>query len=82
MEGENVLQNLLQCPLSGGQRGGERESILLWKLEAADRKETDKGKDGVKMNQVGASKRLGTLTECRQNFEKAKEVNMRAGLGH
>jgi hypothetical protein len=65
---ENVRQNLLQWPLSGEQRGGERESRLLWKWEAADRKETDKGKDGLKTNQVGARKRLGTLTECRQNF--------------
>jgi len=55
---------------------------LLWKLEAADRKETDKGKDGLQTNEAGASKRLGTLTECRQNFEETKEVNTRAGLGH
>jgi hypothetical protein len=43
MEEENVRQDLLQWPLSGGQRGGEMERRLLWKLEAADRKETDKG---------------------------------------
>jgi len=80
MEEENVRQNLFQWPLSGEQRGGKRESRLLWKLEAADARETDKGKDGLKTNQVGARKRLGTLTQCCQNFQGAEEVNLRAGL--
>jgi hypothetical protein len=63
MEEENIWQNLLQWPLSGEQSGGDRESRLLRKLEAADTIETDKSKGGLKMNQVCARKRLGTLTE-------------------
>ena len=56
-------------------------SRLLWKLESEDTREADKRKDDLKSNQVGARKRLGTLTERRQNFQGAKEVSVRAGLG-
>ena len=80
MEEENVRQNLLQWPMSGEQRGGKRENRLLWKLEAADTRGTDKCKDGLKTNQVGARKRLGTLMQCCQNFHGAKPINMRDGL--
>jgi hypothetical protein len=59
----------------------EKDSRLLWKLEAADTRETDKSKGGLKTDQVCTRKRLWTLTECHQNFQEATEVNLRAGLG-
>lgn len=42
--------------MSGEQRGGKRESRFIWKLEAADTRETEKGKDGLKTNHVVAGK--------------------------
>jgi len=51
----------------GTERRREGEQIAV-EIGGCRRKETDRGKDDLKTNQVGARKRLGTLTKCRQNF--------------